>query len=66
MSVIDDFCSSIQNGRCNHCKYGKVVTAYDGYMFFGCYHRPYTGKRVAEIKDCPKGCENYESNSERD
>lgn len=41
-------------GRCDGCEYRKRVYAQGSYSFYGCYHRPYTGKRVAEIKDCPK------------
>lgn len=43
--------------RCRGCKYRHIVHANGGYNFYGCYHRPYTGKRVVEIKDCPKGAE---------
>lgn len=39
--------------RCEECKYNKKVYAQNNYSFSGCYHRPYTGKRVAEIKECP-------------
>ena len=41
-------------GRCDGCKDRRRVHAQNNYSFYGCYHRPYTGKRVAEIKDCPK------------
>lgn len=40
--------------RCEGCKYKHIVHANGGYSFNGCYHRPYKGKRVAEIKECPK------------
>lgn len=40
--------------RCEDCEYKRLVHASGGFSFNGCYHRPYTGKRVAEIKDCPK------------
>lgn len=40
--------------RCNHCEYRHIVHAGGGFNFYGCYCRPYQGKRVAEIKDCPK------------
>jgi len=43
--------------RCRGCEYRHIVHTNGGYNFYGCYHRPYTGKRVAEIKDCPKGAE---------
>lgn len=41
--------------RCEGCEYCKRVYAQNNFRFNGCYHRPYTGKWVAEIKDCPKG-----------
>ena len=40
--------------RCEKCEYKHIVHADGGFMFNGCYHRPYIGKWVAEIKDCPK------------
>lgn len=40
--------------RCRGCKYRHMVHTNGGYSFYGCYCRPYTGKRVAEIKECPK------------
>lgn len=43
--------------RCRGCEYKRIVHCNGGFNFYGCYHRPYTGKRVAEIKDCPKGSE---------
>ena len=42
-------------GRCNPCKYRKVTGGSGGWAFFGCYHKPYNGKWVAEIKECPIG-----------
>ena len=39
--------------RCDGCGHRKRVYAQGNYSFNGCYHRPYAGKRVAEIKDCP-------------
>lgn len=41
-------------GRCDGCKFLKVVHANGGFSFYGCYHKPYHGKWVAKIKDCPK------------
>lgn len=41
--------------RCYGCEYRHIVHANGGFSFYGCYCRPYNGKRVAEIKDCPKG-----------
>lgn len=45
--------SNRTNGRCDGCAYCKIVYANGGYSFYGCYHSPYHGKMVAEIKDCP-------------
>ena len=41
--------------RCNGCRWSKIVYAGDQWNFVGCYHEPYKGKWVAEIKDCPNG-----------
>ena len=58
MSVIterDVYLKSLPHGRCNPCKYAKVVIAAPSqFMFLGCYHEPYCGKWVKEIKECPK------------
>lgn len=43
-----------QKERCEGCERCKQVHANGGWSFFGCYHPPYHGKWVAEIKDCPK------------
>lgn len=40
--------------RCEGCEYRRTVYAQNGFTFYGCYHHPYSGKRVEEIKDCPK------------
>lgn len=40
--------------RCKGCKYKRIVHAGGGFSFNGCYHRPYKGKWVANIKECPK------------
>lgn len=40
--------------RCEGCQYKRIVHTNSGFNFYGCYHKPYIGKRVAEIKDCPK------------
>ena len=50
----DDFYNNIPDGRCKGCTYARSVVATGQWMFLGCYHTPYTGKRVAEIKNCPK------------
>ena len=46
---------NIPKQRCEGCKYARTAHATGGWSFTGCYHRPYTGKWVAEIKECPKG-----------
>ena len=43
--------------RCEDCEYKRLVHAGGGFLFNGCYHRPYIGKWVANIKDCPKEME---------
>lgn len=40
--------------RCEKCAYNRPVYATDQWNFRGCYHKPYEGKWVAEIKRCPK------------
>lgn len=40
--------------RCIGCEYNKRVFANSQWEFRGCYHKPYRGKWIAEIKDCPK------------
>ena len=54
MDVIDDFYRSLPEGRCSKCEFAKAVTANGGTIFLGCYHAPYKGKWVAEIKECLK------------
>lgn len=44
----------LPNGRCYDCKYSKWVGADKPYMFLGCYHDPYHGKRTIEIEHCPR------------
>ena len=51
---IDDFHNNRLDGRCKGCTYARSVIATGQWMFLGCYHAPYRGKRVAEIKECPK------------
>ena len=46
--------NSLTEGRCKPCESAHIVRANGGFMFLGCYHKPYKGKWVAEIKDCPK------------
>ena len=45
---------SLGIGRCHPCEYAKSVMANGQWMFLGCFHEPYHGKWVKEIKDCPK------------
>ena len=45
----------LDEGRCKHCEYCQIVTAVGWWQFAGCFHPPYRGKWVAEIKDCPTG-----------
>ena len=42
------------NERCENCKYNKRINAQGNWWFNACYCEPYRGKRVTEIKDCPK------------
>lgn len=39
---------------CEKCKMSKIVYANGQWNFIGCYHEPYRGKWVCEIKECPK------------
>ncbi len=53
-SFYKDFYKDLPKGRCNPCEFSKMIVATGGYCFLGCCYPPYKGKRVAEIKDCPK------------
>lgn len=53
MNEIDEFYESLPLGRCTYCKYARQVFATGQFIFLGCYHEPYHGKWVAEIKNCP-------------
>ena len=55
------FKSDYKRGRCNPCPYAEEMNSSDGWFFLGCFHKPYNGKWVAEIKDCPKEREDDES-----
>ena len=49
---------SIFNVTCPHnnnkvCKYCRMICAQDGWKFRGCFHHPYKGKFISEIKKCP-------------
>ena len=39
--------------RCDGCCYCRTVYANGCWSFLGCYHEPYHGKWVGEIRDCP-------------
>ena len=54
---IEEYYDSLPQGRCHPCKYARAVFAQDQFMLLGCYHEPYRGKWVAEIKECPKAGE---------
>ena len=41
-------------GRCNPCRHAREVETTGQWSFLGCYHPPYHGKWVAEIKECPR------------
>lgn len=49
-------------GRCNPCPYAEEMSGSGGWCFLGCFHKPYNGKWVVEIKDCPKEREDDEIN----
>lgn len=53
MNNLSDFYKDLPNGRCHPCEFAKYVGTWEGWGFLGCYHPPYTGKRVCEIKNCP-------------
>lgn len=40
--------------RCDGCKYAQHIYANDGWSFIGCKHKPYRGKWIVEIEECPK------------
>lgn len=48
---MSDICPRDRCLGCDHC---RGISAQDGFSFLGCYHEPYRGKWVVEIKDCPK------------
>lgn len=43
-----------KDGRCKGCIYARTMGSNGGWQFIGCTHKPYNGKWVTEIKDCPK------------
>ena len=46
-----------ESHRCYGCESCLGVSAWN-FDFLGCYHKPYKGKWIKEIKDCPKDGEN--------
>lgn len=41
--------------RCEGCEFAKRISAQMGnWSFIGCTYKPYDGKWIAEIEDCPK------------
>ena len=64
LDFFDDFevdykAKVIKAHRCEGCKSCKKVDAND-FSFLGCFHKPYRGKWIAEIKECPMSKENEE------
>ena len=45
--------TKVSEDRCSNCKFRHIVYTNGGWNFFGCYHEPYKGKWIAEIKECP-------------
>lgn len=52
--TINNFYNNIPPGRCKGCEYARSVVGTGQWMFLGCYHKPYRGKWVLEIENCPK------------
>lgn len=40
--------------NCLCCRSCRTVYANGQFNFLGCYHEPYHGKWIVEIKECPK------------
>lgn len=57
MKIHEEVYKKLEQGRCRNCIDAHIVPSTGGFMFLGCYHEPYNGKWVAEIKDCPKESE---------
>lgn len=51
VNPIEKLYKDLDKGRCHPCEYAKPVVAQNEWVFLGCYHKPYNGKRVCEIKD---------------
>ena len=43
-----------RNERCKGCNYCKKVREQNKWWFYGCYCRPYNGKWIIEIENCPR------------
>ena len=43
--------------RCKECPYCQMVWEDSGWCHDGCFHAPYCGAWIADIKDCPKEAE---------
>lgn len=41
--------------NCLKCRFCKSVHANGQFVFLGCHHKPYKGKWIVEIKECPLG-----------
>lgn len=40
--------------RCKDCEYRKKINAQDDFWLNACYCKPYKGKWIVEIDNCPK------------
>lgn len=40
--------------KCKFCIFSIVIVKWGERKILGCTHEPYQGKRIAEIKECPK------------
>ena len=50
MSIFNLVCPHNNNKECEYC---HMISAQDGWKFRGCFHSPYKGKFISEIKECP-------------
>lgn len=44
----------IRSERCKNCKYRRKKPYLDVFEVYGCYCKPYKGKRITDIKICPR------------
>lgn len=42
------------HNRCKDCEFAHDIRANGNWWFKGCMHKPYRGKWIVEIKECPK------------